>query len=139
MASLTDPPSMDMLVKRYLRLQSRARISWAKEKKDVSRTIDTKVFKKDLGGQLDRLNAIGLATKEIIELLGPTHAASLRAKQAVTGQSTKVARIITDYKKICSDHIKSGWVTPAQMTAWKDLGHELDSVKHQVDGFVNSL
>jgi hypothetical protein len=139
MAATTDPPSMEMLVKRYLRLQSRARISWAKEKKDVSKTVDTKVFKKDLGGQLDRLNAIGLATKEIIEAVGQAHAASVRAKQAVTSQNTKIARIITDYKKICTDHIKSGWVTDAQKAAWQDLGSELDSVKRQVAGFVNSL
>jgi hypothetical protein len=130
---------MEMLVKRYLRVQSRARISWAKEKKDVSKTIDTNVFSRDLGGQLDRLNAIGLATKKIIEVAGPTHAASVRAKQAVTSQNTKITRIITEYKKICTDHINSGWVTKEQKKAWQDLGHELDSVKTQVTGFVNSL
>jgi hypothetical protein len=133
--NVDDGPSLDALFKKYVQRQSSTHIKWAKEKKEAARTVKTTDFKKKLGKELDKLNAIGLAGKDIRKAHNDTHAKTKQAAKAIRDQAAVVNGIIAQYRKIVAGHQKSGFTPDDHKPVWSGLGFALD----RVDGDVGDL
>jgi hypothetical protein len=134
-------PTLEMMFKRYVRQQSTARILWNEEKKQAAaKKIDVATeFKKDLGKQLDKLNALGLVALDVKKHHTPTDAKTKQAVQAVKTQQVKVASIITDYKARCKKGENSQFTPDAQKQSWIDLDSALGRVADQISNFLRPI
>jgi hypothetical protein len=118
-------PTTEMLLKAHIAKQCSARILWAEAKKKAeAKKIDVKVFKRDLGPELDKLRDVCEGALQVKKHYGKLDAKTI---QTVKTQSDKVEKIVREYVALCKQQSDKAGTTPDQKKAWDSLKTQLST------------
>jgi hypothetical protein len=118
-------PTPEMLLKAHIAKQCAARILWAEAKKKAeAKKVDVKLFKRDLGPELDKLRDVCEGALQVKKHYGKLDPKTIKT---VKDQSLKVEKIIRDYGTLCTQESKKPGVTADQKKAWESLKSQLDT------------
>lgn len=124
---MTNPKmTFDIWVKTRVRGHSADRILWDRDKKQVSKAVNTKVFNQNLGDALDLLDAICDWAKFVKKHNGKVDSDT---RKLVQKRYNKAAGIITEYTNICRSSAKIAQ-QDIQQQAWKTLKDRLFQIEN---------
>lgn len=111
--------------------QSKQRINWATEKKKWEKTVDTSLFKENLGRALDSFRDICDGAQEIRELYGQLDQRTLKP---LRDRKDHVLAIMGRYRQICTNQLHRPNLPAPQQRAWQALHNKLELIEDMVNG-----
>jgi ABC-type transporter Mla subunit MlaD len=132
-------PTWDLTTEDWLKHkvggQSHYRILWAKDKAQVSKVVNTKIFNEDLGKLLDQFSDVA---NEVARAKKANQKPTDKALADLKKKAATAERKISEYKKKIDAEIGKTTVE-AERKAWRGLGHTLDNQSEGIDSAVRKL